>query len=87
MDEFFKMLNLNDSPKPGPSDKSKAKKVRKQKKKNLECIIEKLKEQKAAEEAYETDPVVFARRQKQIDYGKNTEGYAKYLKLQPKLVG
>ncbi|KAG8174792.1 hypothetical protein JTE90_023194 [Oedothorax gibbosus] len=33
---------------------------------------------------YETDPVILARRQKQIDYGKNTRGYAEYLKAIPK---
>jgi len=35
---------------------------------------------------FETDPVTLARRQKQIDYGKNTPEYAAYLEQVPKYV-
>ncbi|GFW66298.1 oocyte-specific histone RNA stem-loop-binding protein 2 [Trichonephila clavipes] len=37
-----------------------------------------------SKKCYETDPCVLERRQKQIDYGKNTKGYKLYLQAIPK---
>lgn len=36
------------------------------------------------DEYFETDPVILQRRQKQIDFGKNTVGYENYLQAVPK---
>lgn len=40
--------------------------------------------QSSDEGMFETNPEILDRRQKQIDYGKNTQGYANYLKAIPK---
>lgn len=46
--------------------------------------MESLSTNKSDAERYETDPEILSRRQKQIEYGKNTIGYDNYLKSIPK---
>lgn len=40
----------------------------------------------SAKRELEVNPETLSRRQKQIDYGKNTEGYDRYTKVVPKYV-
>lgn len=51
---------------------------------NVQATNEKDKEKKVVE--YETNATVLARRRKDIEYGKNTVGYERYIELVPKYV-